>query len=235
MTDDCHLRASETVLSRREGTANFCLYPEEQEIIGRDMDRIELLGGAALGGGLPGGTPKIIGGQVLECSRELAPEHEPRKRGHVHVSVGRFDHELDKAIRLRIWQWLEQHPIDNREYGRVCANAEGKHGNRGRRERRAVAQRARRITEITHNVEHCLTLWQMWFQCTSAFDLSKLLLGGDGLLVRFWYARCESGQPRAFLHDRLKTELTFGYALSSTLSIVRIDKAAALLCTPICT
>ena len=129
--------APRTIIVRTERPAGLEWRAEELEEIGADVARAELFREVSPGVIDDAGVER---GGLLDDLRLGAPMHELRRGRPGPLPLSRGVHEHHEPVGLRHVHRPQQDGVDDRENGRVGADAERQRGQGGERERRVLAQ-----------------------------------------------------------------------------------------------
>ena len=146
-----HLLAARPIFFRRERAAHHHARPKQTEVVCADFS------GAQLFGELPSRVVDDVGAErrrVLDDRRLLPPVRELGRRRIRSGPLRRRVHEQDDPVRIRERDRLQQHGADDREDGRVRADAEGERGNGRRRERPVLEKHPKRVFQILDEQLH---------------------------------------------------------------------------------
>src|SRR5262249_41162357 len=113
---------------------------EAEEFIG-DVDAFDLLR-TIPAADIHAGAAAVVGGDVVEHLRLLAPHVLLRNRSSGEISLRARIEELDDAVRFGVGKWLQEHRVYNGEDRGVRADAEGEDSDSGHRESGAPAEEA---------------------------------------------------------------------------------------------
>ena len=146
--DDRDAGALRDVLGACEHSALIDRRAEHVEVIGRDVERVEVH--LAIAGHERHPGARMVGGHPLEHlpGDPGAPRAVLRHRRECRAPGLQVAHELDEPIGLGIRERAQQHAAGDREHGGVGADADRQHEDGRDRKRRTAPERARRVSDV---------------------------------------------------------------------------------------
>ena len=161
---------TELILAGRERPSESRFDAEDAKVVCRDARAAQQ---HRLADARQRGASARLRREEVEHRVVALPIEKVERRDRVPFALRRLFHHAHDAVRIRIWEGLEQHTVDEAEYCGVGANADRQRQHRDGRVTRALTQHPQRISQISGERRHVqppdarAQMRQTWFVTTA--------------------------------------------------------------------